>query len=80
MPSFFTAKQADEIQALQGLDEEARDALLADASRVENYVARNRGIEEGDLREYGERNDLPPDRLNAALAFLTETGRLVKLG
>lgn len=80
MPSYLTAKQVTEIQTLQGLDEAARTELLADATRVERYVARNRFIEEEDLRQYGERNDLPPDRLNAALGFLTETGRLVKLG
>lgn len=74
---YLTDKHADTIGALDGLDQAGRAQALADAERVYNYVRRNENIDDDELRQYGERNELPPDRLNTALAVLTETGRLL---
>lgn len=71
----MTDKQAEETPTLQ--ESEDREQLLADAGRVYRYVTRNKLIEEDDLRRYGERNDLSPDRLNAAINFLSETDQLI---
>lgn len=75
---YITDQQASEIPALAELPDSDRQTILADAARVHTYVQRNAWISDEDLRLYGERNDLPPDRLNAALALLCDTGQLYR--
>jgi hypothetical protein len=77
---FITADTLEGIESIKALSEEDRATVLVDAERVRKYVQRHPWIEEEELRRYGERNDLPPDRLNAALAFAIEAGQLVGIG
>lgn len=77
---YLTAARAEQYESLQGIDNDQKAQILADANRVERHISRNDFIDDDQLRRYGERNDLPPDRINAALAFLTEAGRIVGLG
>lgn len=74
---YITDTHAAEIPALASLDDAGRQEILADADRVHAYIARNAWIGDADLRAYGERNGLPPDRLTAALALLDQTGRVI---
>ena len=78
MSRFLTDRKAAEIPSLPG-DPLERDRLLSDASRVYRFVRQNEFIDEDELRRYGDRNDVDPDRMNAALTFLQETGQLVVL-
>lgn len=80
MTSWITRRTADKLPSLKDLNDQARAQLLTDADRIERHVRRNEFIDDAELRRYGERNDLPPDRLNPALAFLEQTGQLLKLG
>lgn len=75
---YITDKKAAELSSLP-TDAADREQVLVDAGRVLLYVRRNEFISEDELRAYGERNDLGPDRMNAALAFLRETGQLLVL-
>ena len=50
--------------------------VVDDAGRVYSYVRRNEWLDEGELRRYGERNGIGPDRMNRALRLLRETGKL----
>lgn len=74
---YITDQQAAKIPALADLDPAGQALVLADAARVYTRVRRDEWITRDDLATYGEQNDLPPDRLNAALELLTQTGRLL---
>jgi len=77
---YVTDTELGRFPTLEALDPAQRDQALADASRVHRYIARNEWIAEEDLRAYGERNDLPPDRLNTALSLLADTGKIATFG
>lgn len=64
-----------DIPSLHGQDSTTIAQRVADAGRVLTYIRRNPWIDHDTLARYGERN-LDPDRLNAAIALLGETGRL----
>lgn len=74
MPLYITDRQAEEIETFENAKD--REQLLSDAQRVYSYVARNQWITENDLREYGDRNGIDPDRMTQALGFLDEAGKL----
>lgn len=76
---YLTAARAAQYRSLQGIDEGQKAQILGDANRVERHVAHNDFIDDDDLRRWGEAHDLPPDRINAALRFLTEADRIVGL-
>lgn len=73
---FVTDRQIEQIPTLKDLNPGQRLEALADAERIYRYVRRNEFIDETDLRAYGERNGLNPDRMNTALAILEATDRL----
>ena len=77
---YLTDTQADQLPSLQDLDDAARAQVLTDAGVVYAYANRARGtLTDSKLRGWGEKNDLGPDRMNAALAFLQDTGRLLTI-
>ncbi len=69
---YLTDKQAEAL----GTDAAAIEQLLRDAGRLKAYVQRNENIAEPALRAYAANNGFPLDRLNAALAYLIESGQL----
>lgn len=74
---YITDQHAADIPGLADLDPKDQRQVLADAGRVYTRVQRQPWITDTELREYGERNDLPPDRMNAALALLEQTNQLL---
>jgi hypothetical protein len=55
------------------------DQLIQDANAVYNYVHRQPGCDESQLRNWGEGKDIGPDRMTAAVGFLRGLGRIVEL-
>lgn len=74
---YITDRKLQEIPGLAELDDAGKLQALQDAERIYRHVRRNEFIDETELRAYGERNDLNPDRLNVALGLLQDTGRLM---
>lgn len=77
---YVTDTELARLPALENLDTQGRDQALTDAGRVYRYVGRNEWLTEDELRAYGERNDLPPDRLNRALTLLADAGKIATTG
>lgn len=75
MTLFMTDKQVDDQDALREAEDPKQ--VLEDANRVYNYLNRSGPLSEDELRKYGERNGLPPDRLNPALALLQANGQII---
>lgn len=80
MGRVVTAAVVNRLPSMQGLDAAARRAIVADAERVFARVQAQPWVDETELRAWGEANSLPPDRLNASLALLRDTGRVVLFG
>ena len=54
------------------------DEALADAADVSAYIAANPWVTETALRTWGENQDIGPDRMNAALAVLDASTKVVR--
>lgn len=76
---YVTSSTFAKVNALQGLDDEARTQVVDDAAALERFIAENEWLPDDELRKYSEQLGLDPDRTNAALAFLTETDRIVTI-
>jgi len=77
---YLTDTQAQAIPSLQAATtDDARKQLLDDAAQVYSKVDAGAASDDTGLRAWGEGAGLTPDRMNGALAFLTETGRLLAL-
>jgi hypothetical protein len=79
MTRYISDEYVETVPELANIPREDLPGVLADAERVYKYVKQNEHITETDLRAYGERNDIPPDRMNQVLPVLTQTGRLVEV-
>jgi hypothetical protein len=80
----MTDRAVDGIACLQDHDAAVRAQALVDADQVYLYLRRSEGqrqapVPEDALRAWAEQEDVDPDRLNLAIAVLTETGRVVAL-
>lgn len=77
---YLTDTQAQAIPSLQAATtDDARKQLLDDAAQVYSKVDAGAVSDDIGLRSWGEGVGLTPDRMNGALAFLAETGRLLTL-
>jgi hypothetical protein len=79
---FVTDQKVEGIPALERLTQDEKVQALHDAERVYAYVRRSEGQREGfvpeeALRNWGEKNSLPPERMNPAIAVLQADGRLL---
>jgi hypothetical protein len=77
---YLTDKQAQELESMRGLDPEARKQMADDAEVVYRWLESHKWGEEKDLRSHGEAIGIGPDRMNAALQLLVDTGRVTPVG
>lgn len=77
MLKFWTDNDIAAIPSLTTADAATRSQAMSDAERVYQYVKKNPGIDEDKLRKYGERNEMPPERMTLALAVLHDTGQII---
>lgn len=63
-------------------DPTAARTVLRDSGDTYDYIQANAWIGQADLSKWAESEwgDGAPDRLNAAMAVLTQTGRVIDLG
>jgi len=81
---FISDRRIAELPSLAQLEPAERQRKLALAQRVYQYLIRQEdsaelGLTELVVRSYGERNDIGPDDMTAALDILRETGQVTAL-
>jgi hypothetical protein len=76
---YVTDAQVGDLTVFQDKSPEDRAQVLVDAGDVYGYVHANPWVSDGDLRAWGEQRDLGPDRMNDALGFLRQVGKIVDM-
>lgn len=77
--ALYSDKHVQTVLAADGRTVAEIDRIVADANAVYEYVHRQPGASEENLRKWGEAHEIGPDRMNAALDLLRNARRIFEL-